>query len=283
MLHNPHPFFATTETHAVLVTLTVDEMKNILTNWNHFNRPVSKSRVDAIRSDIQNNRYNKLAGNCIKFNRNGFLTDGGHRLAAFVAENKPMTVSIIYGLPNDAILYQDDVRPRAASHNAHLSVCIDKNERPDPTKQAYTNQMYSFARDMARGLKWKAGESNPRQKMSSAAQREFVEKHFFTLTFLSDNATSVATKRIGFAGAMGIFFQINPKKALKFMKEMRSGVTKSEVIITLRDYLNQKKQGGDSTMNDHFNTIHAINCYCLNKKFKVRFPHNTRPSWQIEN
>jgi hypothetical protein len=276
-----HPFIANKETHEIQFTFSVELMKMLLKKHNNRNRPKQAGRVESIRSDIREGRWNRCSGNCIKFDVNGEINDGQTRMEAHVLENTPMVSSVIYGLPVEAITFQDVNRPRSAAHNAVLLSCNKTGELPTDDAFKASTLKYRIAKWFAIGLNWKSSAANPRRRMSETETAEFIVDNSVSLNFVIAGATSRHTKRPAYAAALAIYHLHHPKKALQFRDEMNSGITECAAIVALRDYLKEKSVGGDQPMYDHFNTIHAINCFHNNKPLDKKFPYHVSPSWMI--
>lgn len=73
---------------------------------NHNNRPVKDSRV-AQFADMMSRGEWPYTGEAIKFDTNGDLLDGQHRLLAIVRSGVVLKMHVIYGLPREHQLYMD--------------------------------------------------------------------------------------------------------------------------------------------------------------------------------
>lgn len=82
------------------VLITPDVAKSWL-DKNTNNRRLARTTVEAYASDMAAGRW-RLTGDPIRFDVNGTLIDGQHRLAACVKSNKPFASAVIYGLPTEA-------------------------------------------------------------------------------------------------------------------------------------------------------------------------------------
>lgn len=76
------------------------------------NRRVSAPRVDELGRAIEND-WN-FDGSPVRFDRNGGMFDGRHRLLACVKVNKPFYTCVVYGLPPEAMRTVDTNRVRTA-------------------------------------------------------------------------------------------------------------------------------------------------------------------------
>lgn len=78
-------------------TITPTKAKKWLENKNKDNRRLRKGIVSAYARDIKNGSW-EFTGDAIRFNGDGTLIDGQHRLAAVVSANKPIKSLVIRGL-----------------------------------------------------------------------------------------------------------------------------------------------------------------------------------------
>ena len=80
---------------------------------NMINRPISKSRVDSYAIDMKRGCW-ELNGEGIRFDEDGRLIDGQHRLSAIVKSNTVVTMVVTKGISKDVTLY-DRGRNRSES------------------------------------------------------------------------------------------------------------------------------------------------------------------------
>jgi hypothetical protein len=97
---------------ASLVRVT-PEMAADWLEQNEKNRTLSKGVVGQLVDDIRHDRW-VLNGETIKFDINGRLIDGQHRLHAVVQSNTPVDMMVIRGLSPESQLTIDIGRPRTA-------------------------------------------------------------------------------------------------------------------------------------------------------------------------
>lgn len=81
---------------------------------NVANRPLSQSRVSNYAKAITDGKW-KVNGDCIRFNGNGDLIDGQHRLAAIVKSETPIESYVLRGLDHDAFDTIDQGKARSIS------------------------------------------------------------------------------------------------------------------------------------------------------------------------
>lgn len=78
---------------------------------NVHNRPLSPKTVDRYAAAMTRDVW-KLNGDCIRFNGNGDMIDGQHRLTACVQAGKPFESYVVRGLPHEAFDTIDQGRKR---------------------------------------------------------------------------------------------------------------------------------------------------------------------------
>lgn len=276
-----HPFLAEKEDHAIQYPFSVPLMQFLLEKYNPINRPRANNRTDCYREDIRSDKWDYDTGNCILFDRNGNIIDGQHRLLAHILENRPMRASVIYGLPPKARLHIDNPRPRSAADNGVIYDSFMNGQLPTENEFKAARLLYRVAKWYTFGVRWMKGESNPRRRLSEAQLREIISQSKDQLSFAVQAASSKHTTRPGFLGALAIYYIKDPHKALKFREQIVRGVNATEAVVSLRDYLMTPSMGGDQPMFDHFNSVHAINCFHLGKPVSSKFPFCTRTSWAI--
>lgn len=77
-----------------------------LEDYNNTNRPLRKGRVEALATDIKEGRW-FLDGSAIRFNGDGSLLDGQHRLSAIVVAKKPVRTFVVRGIDKDSMTVID--------------------------------------------------------------------------------------------------------------------------------------------------------------------------------
>jgi hypothetical protein len=82
--------------HSQMVSMTPEVAKVILSQ-NPENRPIT-TKIQSIAEDILNDRW-VFNGETIIISQEGCLNDGQHRMEACVIANKPIDVTVIFGLP----------------------------------------------------------------------------------------------------------------------------------------------------------------------------------------
>lgn len=95
-----------------VVTLTPADAKKILDCSNTHNRVMRPKAVAEYARDMASGRWAQN-GEAIKFDRNGVLLDGQHRLAAIVASGVPVAMLVVTGLAPETQETMDSGRKRS--------------------------------------------------------------------------------------------------------------------------------------------------------------------------
>lgn len=119
---------------------------------NDQNRNVRNATVTQYARDMANGRW-QITGESIKFNSDGNLLDGQHRLAAIVKADVTIQLVVMHGIPNEAQRVMDTGRARTASdalsmkgekHTSTIAAAVRiaigmEADMPDPGKHAVTH------------------------------------------------------------------------------------------------------------------------------------------------
>lgn len=84
------------------------------------NRVIQQAVVDAYARDMESGAW-QITGEAIKFDTNGALADGQHRLAAVIKSNATVQMLVVRGLAPEAQNVMDSGRKRSASDALTLS------------------------------------------------------------------------------------------------------------------------------------------------------------------
>lgn len=105
--------------------ITPEGAKAILATRNTRNRSLTDSTVEAYARDINAGRwiYN---GDAVKFDVDGILTNGQHRLAACVLSGRNLVTDVLTGMPTDSVLREDTGKSRSVSDV--ISITIGRTE-----------------------------------------------------------------------------------------------------------------------------------------------------------
>jgi len=102
-----------TQPTAVFMTVTPTQAKKWL-EQNTSNRPVNESNLASLIYDMNRKNFH-LTGEPIKFDEEGVLLDGQHRLMAIAKSGEAIRMLVVHGLDRAAFKYLDTGRKRQAS------------------------------------------------------------------------------------------------------------------------------------------------------------------------
>ncbi len=90
---------------AEMTTINPEDARKFLKGQS-TNRPIRKQEVQKIKEAILSGDW-QLNGETVKFDAEGKLVDGQHRLRAIVAANQPVETYVIYNVSDDALMTID--------------------------------------------------------------------------------------------------------------------------------------------------------------------------------
>lgn len=108
--------------------VTIDP--NMAAQWLEFNtnnRTLDQNTVEKFASDVAARRWS-LNGETVKFDREGRLIDGQHRLSAIVAANTPARMMVVTGLEPESQMTVDIGRIRSTGQQLSLMGIANGNE-----------------------------------------------------------------------------------------------------------------------------------------------------------
>jgi hypothetical protein len=106
-------------THEIVI-ITPEMAKEWLDKSKFDNRNISRTNLNRIKKDIENGMW-VFDGNPIRFNSEGDVIDGQHRLQAVIQTGKPIRSMVIVGIADRAKLTIDTGNTRKTSDILHFS------------------------------------------------------------------------------------------------------------------------------------------------------------------
>ena len=92
--------------------ITPELAKDILENHNNLNRNRNKEHVKSLLNNMKQGTW-RFNGDTIRFDKDGQLIDGQHRLAALVEFGKPLTMIVVKGFDKETMKTIDqEIKPR---------------------------------------------------------------------------------------------------------------------------------------------------------------------------
>lgn len=92
---------------------------------NIVNRPMRESKVKQYLRDMLNDRWNEGSGDTIRFNDEGDLIDGQHRLTAVLKSGKTYKWLVVRGINKRAQRTMDTGAPRSPADTLHMEFGIN--------------------------------------------------------------------------------------------------------------------------------------------------------------
>lgn len=223
----PAPSGITTE----LVYVT-DDMAGKWLATNFGNRPVRKAMVARIAGCIERGEF-VFTAETVKFDRDGNLIDGQHRLNAIVESGLGAWLLVVRGLSREAAEFMDQGATRTIA---------------DVLGQRGVSNRHAVSAIARWRLLWDLGSYSRHGKGSRDITRaevvEYSHQNEDTLTLAAHQAASVA-RALGCGGSavfglmFNVFEEVSRKHALEFFAQLADGVglTGGDPILTLRNRL----------------------------------------------
>lgn len=227
------------EVDAKLVTITPAMAAAWLEVGKFHNRRLDTPLVERISGDIKAGKW-LVDGNAIRFDSDGNILDGQHRLQAIIKANKKVESFVIHGLSSEVINTIDTGRIRTTSDILHFNGYLN------------TNALNTCARWYTSWLK-ESGDLNTnkfmhfKKRISSAEilgiLREYPDMVGAVSRF-SGCRNIAKLMGVGTAAFLYMVFnEISPTHAESFFNQMESGANLEEgsPVLTLRTALFDKR------------------------------------------
>ena len=254
-----HRFVSKKKTVTMDVIISPEELNTILTHYSEFNRPINRKKVLQFKHDLLNGQWNVDAGISIKFDRDGCLMDGRHRISAACELGIPFTTDVCYGLSPEAILVQDIGQERRPHINPVLFEAQRTGEIPEKAQFHHRKYVQSITRlVMANemGKQW-TSPSECELETKYALDKEFID-------LACARGTEKWMRKPGPRAAIAIYAKKDKAKALKFRDKLfndGSGFKSGDPILLLRNRLVAPSKGGSMPREDTEFTINTIHLY----------------------
>jgi hypothetical protein len=146
------------------VTITPEQAEDYLLRTNTHNRNLKSRAVDAISRDILSGNW-QLTGETIKFDKNGVLLDGQHRLTAIVRAGVPVQTAVARGLEPEAQRVIDTGMRRSVAQQLTM----------DGTK--YANNLAAMATIAVRWEQHNIVLAGTRYQVTASEQYDWIANH----------------------------------------------------------------------------------------------------------
>jgi hypothetical protein len=230
---------------------------------NTHNRKISASVVQRYVNEINNDEW-MLSAQGIGFDRDGILCDGQHRLQAIFDSGKTVPMLIVYGLAPRSQEKVDRQRKRSLFDVFYLAGYAERKKDV---------QIAMFIAIMNTGNVWGAAASVPDSEVKNClnCHRDAINS---IVGGWDKNVRGIG--RIGFLSACVLFYEIDAKKALLFLNQVKTGtmLTLDDPAMRLRKYLLSEagyvkstvKHSGGLGRIDFKKSIFAINAFLEGRK-----------------
>lgn len=270
---------------AFVAHLTPDDAERLLTQ-NVHNRVPRPGIIESYAADMRNGRW-RFSGDTLRFDYEGFLLDGQHRLLALKslkAEAPDLRIEflIVTGLPPETQTVMDQGVRRTAADNLSLSI----------ENLSYANDIAAAARQY---ILWTSGRMFTGQSTAGAGTVSNVEVHEWVLAhpeFVEQITAIVKHKgsidvqpKVWMAVQHGLS-RIDPEAAGEFLTlwVTGAGLHAHHPVLTLREKLSKvRRERKKLTPREQMAlVILAWNAYRKGRMI-MRFPGPTGGSWSKEN
>lgn len=238
-----------------ILKVTPDMAKKCLERNKIDNRHLSSTRVASIVDDIKKGNW-KLTHQGIAFDDDGNLLDGQHRLAAIWQAGISVPMLVTKGLPLDAVIAVDNVRPRSVSDHA-----LQLGFQDIKTYHSAIASIIEYGPD-------------PLPHISMQTKLDLINKYHDAVVFayqLSKNATGFqAPCRAVLARA---YFTQDRDKLKRFMEVYKSELAESKsewAAIVLKRYLTRSNLYGWKMRKEVYQkTEMALSNFLKNTEIKL--------------
>ncbi len=240
------------------------------------NRTVKNSKVARYASDMAKGLW-QLNGEPIKFDQDGRLLDGQHRLMAVVESEVTVQSLVVRGLPTESQLTMDQGTARGAGDQAYLAGAIQKN----------TERVSSAIRCL---ITWTRGDLFSRAEVSNAEIVQWAEQNQDDVRFLEELSHRFKKRSLPRPSAISAVALVvrwdYPEEADQFLLGLIEGIglVESDPRLALRNrWERDRTQGVNPDLKDVIGfTIMAFNHYRRgNSLTKMQRPVGNR--WTAAN
>lgn len=219
------------------VLITPELAQNWL-SFNKHNRSMKEKSVSLLAGEMKAGRWREDTGETIKFDSEGSLLDGQHRLAAIGAAGIPVSMWVAYDVPADSFKVIDSGVKRTATDVFEINGI------------SYHNLLPSVIRLY---LTYKEGRIEAKERLSSQVILEECESRSVFWAECGKNCMRwyskfrpIQSSTWGFLGA--ILVECNNDEAMEFLDALSSGRgVKHEGINWLRDKFINEAQSAAKT------------------------------------
>jgi len=208
------------------ILITPDLAKKYL-SMSEGNRPLQKARIEGYVRDLQNGRW--YLGDTIKFDENGILIDGHHRLNAIVWSGIDTLTLVTHGLP---------VQSR---NGINLAKPWTPSEISTITGEAFGKRHFSISRMLEFGLNGILGRDG-RYFLTYTENRDLVLKYEVALNFIVKYAghQRYVNNPVLAVIARAYYYPVDRERLIQFINVLRDGLPESKddvAALLLRNWM----------------------------------------------
>lgn len=238
---------------------------------NTNNRSLRKITVEKYAHDIATGGW-QLTFDPIRFDTNGTLLDGQHRLAACVLADKPFQALVVYGMPEESISAIDIGRARSTADVLRLNGQANPNTVAAMAKWIWT-------------IKHDYNDPSKASVLSVAQTMEIVDRHpkmpLFASNYTAYSKRCPSPALLVTVGYIAHNILREEDRALAFLQVFRSGVPdyRDCPAHKLREFViaSHGQRSALSTREYKDSTLHVWNLFRQKKSMKaLRWPKNVQ-------
>lgn len=245
------------------IEITPDMAAGWLADANSHNRGLRSDKVEAYARDMIAGTWEEN-GDAVRFDVNGVLLDGQHRLAAVAEADRSISMFVVKGLPPKAQETMDSGIRRTLSDVLLLRGEVDVHTLSAVIRRALTYT--SGVNDRMRGF-------NRRETFTNAECLAFLHEHPELRAFTRSGKTASPSCFIpasALAVAHWLFDRLDEGDASEFMARVASGANldQSDAVFQLRKRAHQLHQATGRYPTHHYLalTIKAWNAYRMGEQ-----------------
>lgn len=241
------------------------------------NRRLDRNRLNKYVSEMKSGKWREDTFEFIKFDKNGNLIDGQHRLTSICKSGVSVNLHVVFGLEQEVMNFIDTGKSRQASD------VLTINGIQNSTRIAGFIQRYNLYVN----LNSKAQQSGIENSLNNNEVLKFYDenKDFIEHVMKQSMTYYEAFKRVLDFGTLALFYalfsKIDQEKADAFMQEVCIGKnTTNDITFSLRDRLISEKIGIKKTSKQVIIAliIKSWNFYYTNKTIKtLRYQPDKEP------
>ena len=225
--------------HSELVTITPDMAKEWLLK-NASNRAMRRPPIERYKRSMSRQEW-AVTGEAIKFDTDGNLRDGQHRLEAVVESGESIQTFVTYGLSADAFDQMDTGRPRSAGDVVFLHGYGSSRDSDDAASTAKVLMDWELWGELRNSIPPTSIPSNHETRLYVEAHQDELDE---ALRVTKDiGAAGLRNKTAVWAAVLVRFMRLDNEAMRDFSDKLITGaeLALDDPILVLRRRLIQQK------------------------------------------